>query len=298
MIALQTKRHNPVTYHRLRPFTKLDTNYYWVKDGIYEGTTHLITNNAFFPHFLEEINKLKKKMGFKLVMDVDDYWLVDRWNPVYKELQGATLQSRIDTMKAADILTTTHTRLAAELQILNPTAEIIIIPNALDSADPQWKPQPVKDVSFGYIGGPTHKRDLEELKGVQRRIDILAPDYFRAKLYAKQTFPYTTQSEYGNLYNRFSVSLAPIYQTKFSSLKSDIKAVEAGLKHRMLIASKCHPYLDNDAIMLADTYTEWNNLKNLSKEQVLEYAGRLHEWAWENRQLQDVNKIRQQLIDS
>lgn len=296
MIALQTKRHNPVTYHRLRPFTKLGLDYYWIKDGLYENTTHLISNNAFYPQFQEEIKKMRDKIGFKFVMDVDDYWLVDRWNPVWKELQGQGLQIRIDTMKMADIFTCTHERLAKKLKEINPTAQIFIIPNGLDHKDPQWRPSEIKDVSFGYIGGPTHKRDLDELKGAQRKLNIFAPDYFRAKLWAKKTFSYTPQDRYGYLYENFSCSLAPIYPTEFSSLKSDIKAVEAGFKNRMLVASKTEPYLGNDNIKLLNGYTEWNNLHKISKTEVEDWAGRLHEWATTTRKLEDLNELRLQLI--
>lgn len=297
MIALQTKRHNPVTYHRLRPFTKLGLPYYWIKDGMRVDTTHLITNNAYFPHFLEEIKKLRKQIGFKFVMDVDDYWIVDSWNPVAKELKGDTLKARIETMKAADILTTTHDRLALKLTEINPTADIVIIPNGLDHTDPQWQAKEVDNVSFGYIAGPTHKRDIDALKGAQRKIDILAPDYFKSKLNARRTFPYRRTDEYGYLYDLFTVSLAPIFSTEFTALKSDLKAVEAGFKNRMLIAQRAHPYLDNDAIMHKESYSEWNSLNKLTVSEVQEWAGKLNEWALENRKLERMNEIRKQIIE-
>lgn len=298
MIALFTKRHNPVTYHRLRPFAKLGLDYYWIKDGLYTKTTHLITNNAFYPVFQEEIKAQKEKIGFKFIFDVDDYWIIDPWNPVYKEMQGKNLQARIDTMKMADVITCTHDRLATKIREINPTAEIVIVPNALDHTDPQWKPAEIKDVSYGYIAGPTHKRDIDALKGVQRKIDILSPTYFRAKLQSKSTFPYTPQHKYGYLYNKFSVSLAPIYPTEFSSLKSDIKAVEAGFKNRMLVASNHHPYLDNPNIKTAETYTEWNAIAKLTKPEVEDWAAKLHEWATTHRKLEEVNKIRTQLLST
>ena len=94
-----------------------------------------------------------------------------------------------------------------------------------------------------------------------------------------------------------TVSLAPIYPTLFSSLKSDLKAVEAGFKNRMLIASKTQPYLDNPAIQLRETYTEWNSLKNLSLNEVQDYAGRLNEWATKTRNINDLNLLRKQILD-
>lgn len=309
MICLQTKRHNPVTYHRLNPW-KSTGEYYWLKEdmvvrgkrykkaGIHQETTHLISNNAFYPPFLEEVKRLRESIGFKFIMDVDDYWIIDSWNPVYKEMQGETLKARVETMKAADILTCTHARLAEKLRELNPTARIFILPNGLDHTLDQWRATEVKDVSFGYIGGPTHKRDLEALKGVERKIDIFAPQYFRAKLQSKNTFNYTPQDKYGYLYEKFSVSLAPIYSTEFTSLKSDIKAVEAGFKNNMLIATRDHPYLDNPAIDLRSTYTEWNALPKLSLTEVQDKAGKLHEWATTHRKLETINEIRKQIIEA
>lgn len=307
MIALQTRRHNPVTYHRLNPWMSTG-EYYWLSDnmiiqgkrykkaGFHQDTTHLVSNNAFYPKFLTEVLRMRDKIGFKFVMDVDDYWYVDPWSPVAKELRGATLEARIETMKAADIITCTHSRLADHLKELNPTAEIHIIPNGLNPNDPQWEAQPVEDVSFGYIGGPTHKRDLKAMHNVQEKIDIYAPDYFKAHLKAKRTFSYTPQDRYGNLYNEFTVALAPIWQTKFTALKSDIKAVEAGFKNRMLVATDAHPYLDNPAIKLLSDRKGWLNLKSLSLAEVQDYASRLNEWATSERNLDKINEIRKQII--
>lgn len=282
--------------------------YYWLSDnmtirgqkytkaGFHQDTTHLVSNNAFYPKFLDEVKRMRQKIGFKFIMDVDDYWYVDPWNPVAKELKGATLEARIETMKAADIITCTHSRLADKLRHLNPTAEIHIIPNGLNAKDPQWETRPVENISFGYIGGPTHKRDLKAMYGVQEKINIYGPEYFKQHLRASRTFSYTPQDKYGNLYNEFTVALAPIWQTEFTSLKSDIKAVEAGFKNRMLAATEAHPYLGNSAIKTLSSRKDWLNLQKLSLAEVQDYAGRLSEWARAERELTKLNEIRKQIL--
>lgn len=295
MIAIYTNRHNPVTYHRLNPFKSVG-NHYWVDKNIKQGTTHLITNNTLLHEDLDTYKKWMKDQDIKLVFDIDDYWHIDRWNPAYPKMQKK-LKEHIKTIQIADIITTTHERLAEKIKEVNPTAKIIVVPNGLDPDLPQWQPQPIENVSFGYVGGITHKRDLEQLKGAERNIDILAPEYFKNKLQAKRYYKFTNVDNYGFIYDAFTVSLAPIYPTLFSSLKSDLKAVEAGFKNRMLIASKTQPYLDNPAIQLRETYTEWNSLKNLSLNEVQDYAGRLNEWATKTRNINDLNILRKQILD-
>lgn len=294
MISIHTNRHNAVTYHRLRPWQMLGEPYEWVKDNLNKETKYLVTNNTYKHPDLKGFKKWMQDVGITFIFDVDDYWHIDRWNPAYNAMQKK-LTEHLDTIAIADIITTTHDRLATKIREINPKAEIVIIPNGLDHTDPQWSKQEVKEVSFGYVGGITHKRDLDELRGAQDRIDILAPEYFKNKLRSSRYYEYTTTSNYGYVYNNFTVSLAPIYETTFSSLKSDLKAVEAGFKNRMLVASRCHPYLDNDAIKLAKGYTDWNGLKSLELSEVQDYAGRLHEWATKERKLEDLNKIRKQI---
>lgn len=296
MIAIHTQRQNPVTYHRLRPWTMLDQEFTWVKENLPRETKYLVTNNTYMHPDLDSFKTWLKDAGITFVFDVDDYWHIDRWNPAYEKMQ-AKLKHHIHTIQIADIVTTTHTRLATKIREINQTAEIVVIPNGLDHRDPQWEKQEVKEVSFGYVGGITHKRDLEELRGCQSRIDILAPEYFKNKLEAKQYYKFASTDNYGYIYNNFTVSLAPIYPTEFSSLKSDLKAVEAGFKNRMLISSPEHPYLDNPSIQHRKGYTQWNDLKNLSLSEVQDYAGDLHEWAIKNRKLEDLNKLRQQIVD-
>ena len=296
MIALYTNRHNPVTYHRLNPFAKLGLDYYWVEKNIKRGTTHLITNNTLMHPDMDAYKKWMQEAGIKLVFDIDDYWHIDRWNPAYSKMQQK-LKEHIKTISLADIITTTHERLVPYIREVNKEAEIVIVPNGLDETLEQWQPQPLEEVSFGYVGGPTHKRDIEQLKGAERKIDILAPEYFKNKLQASRYYKYVNYDNYGFIYNQFTVSLAPIYPTLFSSLKSDLKAVEAGFKNRMLIASKTQPYLDNPAIQLRESYTEWNSLKNLSLDEVQDYAGRLNEWATKNRKLSQLNNLRKQILE-
>jgi hypothetical protein len=79
---------------------------------------------------LPDLLKWKAKLGFKLVVDIDDYWELFSQHlsaPTYRSL-GVT-QVIKNYIKVADVVTTTHNRLRLEIIKINPNC--YILPNAL-----------------------------------------------------------------------------------------------------------------------------------------------------------------------
>lgn len=102
--------------------------------------------------------------GAKIVLDIDDYWNLPPdhvLNFHYKKYQIPA--QIIECIKLSDMVVTTHSLLAAEIERINPN--VVICQNAIP-ADSQWTPKPtISDkVRFGWVGGVCHQPDLELMR--------------------------------------------------------------------------------------------------------------------------------------
>jgi glycosyltransferase involved in cell wall biosynthesis len=64
-------------------------------------------------------------------------------------------------------------------------------------------------------------------------------------------------NNYGNNYNLFDVSLAPVLETEFNANKSQLKVIESGFHKKPIIASETEPYTFD----LKNAYKDGNFLK-------------------------------------
>lgn len=132
------------------------------------------------PNMLKLANELKKA-GVTLVMDIDDYWILDKSHPFYSISVDQKLHLDIlDNLRIADYITTTTELFAAEIRRVTGKGEdrVKVFPNAID---PSWMKQ-FKDerqessdglVRITYMAGSSHLGDIEQLDGA---INLLHAD--------------------------------------------------------------------------------------------------------------------------
>jgi glycosyltransferase involved in cell wall biosynthesis len=116
---------------------------------------------------LELLNKLKD-IGTKLIVDVDDYWVLDKTHPMYQysvdtNLKEVTIQNLIN----ADHVTTTTEVFKNEVKKYNKNVSVLY--NSVNSdIQPQFKNLNKFDrdvVNITYLGGSSHLHDLRLLQG-------------------------------------------------------------------------------------------------------------------------------------
>ena len=204
-------------------------------------------------------NRLREITTAKLVLDIDDYWILDKHHISYtKELSQKIKEQTEISIKYFDHITTTHERLKEKIQEINKN--VSIIPNIINSEELQWKKAPKRKgkIKFGFIGGKTHYEDLKFANCDFSKFNSLA----YMPIYRDLGFNINrgkTIKSYGTLLNDFDVSLAPLLPTFFNSCKSNLKVVEAGVKGRAIICTKTDPYLDfkSDNIVYVDGGESW-----------------------------------------
>ena len=130
------------------------------------------------PQMLKLAKELREA-GVKLVVDIDDYWHLDKKHPMYSmAIEHKMHQDIIDNLKIADYVTTTTELFAEEIKKTTGRDNVIVLYNSIN---PDWmkqfqdnrKPDPDNLVRISYMGGSSHLGDIQQLEGV---INMLEAD--------------------------------------------------------------------------------------------------------------------------
>ncbi len=112
-----------------------------------------------------------KRLGIVTIMDLDDYWSPGIHHPAYFIIKNNKIDEKIlNNLKLAENITTTTSIFAKEISKFNKNVHVIA--NAIDPTTKQYIPNPTtsKRVRIGFLGGSSHKNDLELLKGVVAKL--------------------------------------------------------------------------------------------------------------------------------
>jgi glycosyltransferase involved in cell wall biosynthesis len=118
-----------------------------------------------------EIIKYLQGLGCKVIIDTDDYWKVESFNPNFQSMIRFKIHEHLlAAIKAADWVTTTTPIYANEIRKFNKN--VVVIPNAIDPEEPQFQPNPVESdkVRVGFLGGSSHLDDIRLLNGMCNRL--------------------------------------------------------------------------------------------------------------------------------
>lgn len=210
------------------------------------------------------IEKLKEA-GVVTICDFDDWWRLDTEHIFYRKYHESNTSETLSKLaRAVDYVTCTTERLADELKKLNPN--VCVLPNAMDMNYPSCKVERVKekDLVFGYLGGHCHVKDVDQLHGLNNRLSSLngyklrLMGVDRTEVYNRyaqilsdnsrsRNFDWMEKADiwnYHKFYNHLDVSLVPLVDNKFNSLKSELKLIEAGFFKKAVICDNVHPYKD------------------------------------------------------
>jgi glycosyltransferase involved in cell wall biosynthesis len=234
------------------------------------------------------VNKLKR-MGIKTVVDIDDYWILPQNHYAFHEYKDRHATRQIEeSIALADHVTCTTPIIARQIEVLNKN--VTVVPNAIDPKQPQFIPEPTQSekIRFGYVGGAGHIEDLRlmdhsisllhnddslrhqyKLVTVYNGVEPKYRDYeriftgdFTCNRNQYERISTMDVYNYGAIYNRIDVALAPLRDTLFNSCKSQIKAIEAGFMGKALIASDVMPYTidlnnKNSILIRENRHRDW-----------------------------------------
>jgi glycosyltransferase involved in cell wall biosynthesis len=282
--------------------------------------------NRFIPAIhISVLEDFKERYGFKLVIDIDDYWHLDQWH-ILKDVYPT--QAVIDHIKIADLVTTTTERLWNEIRLIN--SNVAIVPNALPYGEDQFTDVVTNSdkVRFIYAGSITHEKDLQLLQNPLKKVasdSVLKskvhfrlcgfdnPNRYSEAVWHKMIHYFTCGlklgdiernkkvTEYMNFYNNADATIVPLVHSKFNSMKSNLKILEAACKKIPVIISNVPPYDDAPHVIKIDKQNEWYPaIKKITDDAIYrkELGEANYEWCNEHFNLHKVNILRKQLFES
>jgi len=178
ILTISPDTHGVGKYRILDPYKFIGDNF---SDEIHIDISYDVPNNdksfigydiVIFHSFIhkttheENISRIKwlRKEGIKVIMDIDDYWLVDQTHPIYRHIKESKLpEKKVEMLKMVDYVTTTTEIFAKTIQKRLNLNNVLVFPNAINEEDPQFIPNPTKSekIRFGYLGGSSHLYDVK-----------------------------------------------------------------------------------------------------------------------------------------
>ena len=305
-----------VDYHRLeKPLSKFKdvTAYNTIPlDKVGEVDCDvLIFSRYMYEDDQIEIFKAFRDKGVKIIVDVDDYWMLPKHHVMHLAYQHNGISRKIiQAMTLADEVWTTHTKLAERIEKYNPRVKVY--PNAIDSTEAQWIPNQTKSdkLRIGYVAGVTHERDLDlttdAFKVAHDSMDIQSVlcgynentpaifekyNHFMSGRYDlgvdTRVLAEQDQYNYGTFYDEMDVAIAPLHEDTFNTLKSNLKIIEAGMKATPIIVSHTHPYTDeHPAIFKTNNWRKaFEKVNRMGTDKLHELGLSLREYVIENYDL-------------
>ena len=273
---------------------------------------------SIFDNVLEEI---KEKHKMKIVVDMDDDWVLQPNHISYNEYKKIKPQIE-NNLRLADMVTCTNERLAAKLRLFN--SNVHIFENALPFGEHQFTTDKTEDdkVRIFWCGSITHEPDIKILTQPFKRLsihkdkikmvmggynDINQPTIQTwNKMHSHFTIggklPYELlkskpPSVYMAMYEFADICVIPLESSDWHSCKSNLKILEAASKKIPCIVSAVEPYIkDKDApVFWVEKQSDWFYHLNdliLNKNKRIEYGEKLYEWAKEKYNIFNVNEHR------
>ena len=121
-----------------------------------------------------DVIKYLSNTGIIMIADLDDYWLPTKEHPIHQLIvENKMNQKIIANLKAADYVITTTELFANEIRKFNKN--VIVLPNAIDPNEPQFKQETPKSdkIRVGWLGGSSHLHDLKLLDGMVSKLQPL-----------------------------------------------------------------------------------------------------------------------------
>lgn len=320
ILAIASKSSG-VSYHRiLMPIVNMQKDYCLMTDVINEevisNNYDLVVMNRMLHNITpEQMNDWRIKYGFKLVVDNDDHWdlgVTHILSESYKE--NNVSEQIVAWIRIADLCTVTHERLAAEIYPYNQNVEIL--PNAIPYGEEQFvlDKKPSELVRLFWSGSGTHGKDLEILRNPMKRInfpvrtiiagyneqekpiwDGMIASFTNGLKLNPTIYNYNQVTEYMAAYCDSDISLIPLVDNKFNSMKSNLKVLETASKKNPAIVSNVHPYKGFYPACHVNCQKDWYYWIKLlvnDKDARTQYGNDLYDYCNTNFNLHVVNKRR------
>lgn len=325
-----TQKFSGCGYHRLMlPVSFMPKDYGRITDHMEEndweeGKYDIVFINRIWEK--DDLIELRKKYGFKLVIDVDDYWNLNADHLMFDSFNASGFPNKlIHHMREADLVTCTHERLA---EVISPyNSNVVILPNAIPYGQGQFNGERVATdaIKIFWAGGITHDQDLKLLEAPMKKLSgnvhmVLggyADSNVTERYYWQRMASYFTNDRkltytlfrgmdvfnYYDLFKNADIMVVPLVKNNFNKYKSNIKILEAAGKAIPVVVSAVHPYLGfpDDVVNYVKDQRDWlTSLDKLINDKSLrdEQGAALLEYCHKHYNFNEINERRRMAFQS
>lgn len=320
-ILALTSKQSGVGYHRIMmPLVNMKKDYCMITDTLSEDSFKdnydiLIMNRMLVNITPEQLIEWRNKYGFKLVVDNDDFWELDVSHILAQRYFENDITKKIlGFLRIADLCTCTHERLAEEIYKHNQN--VVIFPNAIPYGEEQFQDNKIEStlVRLFWSGSGTHELDINILKNPMKRInfpvrtviagfnegekpiwDKMICAFTNGLKLNPTIYNYNEVTKYMAAYADSDISLIPLMNTKFNSMKSNLKVLETAAKKNPAIVSNVDPYRGFYPACHVNSQKDWYYwIKLLVNDESARkhYGNALYDHCNKNFNLHEVNKQR------
>jgi glycosyltransferase involved in cell wall biosynthesis len=324
-ILALTQQFSGCGYHRLMlPVSQMTKEKATITDTIPDNFDYdIVFINRLWAK--DDIFKLREKHNFKLVVDLDDYWILDHHHLDYEMYSTHGVDTMIvKHIKAADLVTCTHERLAERIKPYN--SNVHILPNAIPYGKMQFTDVVNESdlVRLFWCGGISHEQDMKILKPVTA--DLLVSDFAdkikmvlggysdsnitEETIWKSMAASFTgggllnnvayrgmSVFEYYTMYENADICLVPLRKTQFNAFKSNLKILEAAGKKLPVIVSEVDPYKGFPKEVV--NYGNWEqNIRELvhDEQSRKEQGEALYQYCLKHYNFDEINQKRTELF--
>lgn len=256
----------------------------------------------------------KEKYGFKIIQDIDDYWILPHSHYMSSKIEEAKKQL-INQLILADIVLCSTQYLLDKCLQFNDNCHLR--ENYIPIGYHQFQPELIKvenrKPTIGICGSLSHYDDWMSIRNQLKRIQSLEKYFdFVVAGYADETkvskdkwdkivrlfknpkvYRHLPVNQYINFYKHIDILLAPLEINEFNKAKSGLKILEAGVKSTITISNNLYREKGIDTYLSIDDRSYFEHLSELKNIDILnDYKQSFHQSIIEkNQQLQITNQL-------
>jgi hypothetical protein len=283
----------------------------------------IVVFNRWLGQYQYNILPILEKKKIPFICDIDDYWILPKYNPSYKFYRAYIKNGIKDAISFADAVTCTTLQLKEK--VLEFNQNVHILPNAIDLSQEQWNKKIEHKPTIGWVGGLSHTYDIQLLRdqikpiceeygyrflmgghheyhAVWSEMEKLITNTNRAN--RPQWFERregTTANKYGEFYSEIDIALAPLQDSKFNRCKSELKILEAAAYKLPIFVSEVEPYTnhrDNEGCLFVKN-NDWSVIRNLIESSDMQKLGQAnYDYCNQHHNIKDINKTRLEVLNS
>ena len=286
---------------------------------------HIVKDYDYiYIHWIQQTNPVflsiwKEKYGFKIIQDIDDYWVLPFNHYMYSKIDAAKKQL-FDQLILADVVLCSTPYLLDKCLKFNDNCHLRenYIPIGYQQFQPEYIPVQNRKPTIGICGSLSHYDDwmsirnqLKRIQGLEKYFDFVVAGYADETKVSKEkwnkivnlfsnpkVFRHLPVNQYINFYKHIDILLAPLEINEFNKAKSNLKILESSVKSTITISNNLYKEKGIEDYLSTKDKSYFEHISSLRDLEYLNYLKKQFQNSLieKNKELQTNNQLNKFLI--